>query len=256
MLSERVNKMLAGKTAVVTGANRGIGYAIVQKLLAQGADVFAVVRKKDRFIESDEYRSLVEVYPARTITVFEADFSKEEEVKVCAKSILAEKKDLDILVNVVGMVTESSMYNLTKMETVHDCFQVNFFSPLLFTQSISKRMVKRRYGKIVFISSIAPDVGGTSLEYAASKGAVNAAVKRLAIEYGNFGIDVNAVAPGPTDTDMLHSQPKHIAEYGYNRTVKKRLAMPEEIANVVLFLMSDMSSYMTGQIVTVNGGVS
>ena len=141
------------------------------------------------------------------------------------------------------------------METIRETFQINLFSALLFTQLIGKSMIRNRNGSVVFLSSSAAFDGGSSLEYSASKAAIIGAVKRLAIEFGNFHIRINAVAPGLTDTDMGNSMSPEDDEIAISRNVMGRKAKPDEIADVVLFLASELSRFMTGQVLRVDGGL-
>lgn len=141
------------------------------------------------------------------------------------------------------------------MDTIKECFQINFFSPLLFTQILSQNMIKNKSGKIIFISSTAAFDGGNNIEYTTSKAAINGAIKRLSIEYGPYNIDVNGIAPGFTDTEMGASQKTELYEIAMERNIKKRMARPEEIADIALFLGSNMSSYITGQIIKADGGM-
>lgn len=116
-------------------------------------------------------------------------------------------------------------------------------------------MIKNKSGKIIFISSTAAFDGGNNIEYTTSKAAINGAIKRLSIEYGPYNIDVNGIAPGFTDTEMGASQKTELYEIAMERNIKKRMARPEEIADIALFLGSNMSSYITGQIIKADGGM-
>ena len=195
--------LLKEKTAIVTGANRGIGKAILERYAKNGANIFAVVRRANS--EFSEFCSKVMKEYSVNIRIIYIDFSKEEQVKAGAREILSYKVPIDVLVNNVGISLPLRMMAMTKMETVKDVFEVNFFSQLLFTQLISKNMMRHKTGSIVFISSSAAYDGGANVEYSASKAAIIGAVRRLAVELGVYGIRVNAVAPGLTDTDMGNS---------------------------------------------------
>ena len=247
-------KSLKGKNIVITGCNRGIGRAILEKYVEYGCNIYAVVRKISsefaKSMEELEERYEVKIHP------LSCDFSLEDEVRDCAKKILLEKVKLDVLVNNVGVSYPANIFNMTKINTIKKCFQINFFSPLEFTQLLSKNMIRNKGGKIIFISSTAAFDGGNNIEYTTSKAAINGAVKRLSIEYGQYNIDVNAIAPGFTDTDMGASQKEELFHIAMERSIKKRMARPEEIAEIALFLGSGMSSYITGQIIRADGGMS
>ena len=245
--------LLKGKTAVITGCNRGIGKAILTDAASHGADVFAVVRK-----ESDEFTDFCQELEMKyhvSISKIYADFSKEEEVKAAAKEILAAKKAIDILVNNIGIANPLNLFTMTRMDTIREVFEVNFFSGLMFTQFISKSMMRHKSGSIIYISSSAAYDGGANIEYSASKAAIIGEVRRLAMELGKFGIRVNAVAPGLTETDMGNSMSPEDEDVAVSRNVMGRKAKPEEIADVVVFLASELSRFMTGQVLRVDGGL-
>ena len=245
-------RLLEGKRVIVTGCNRGIGKAILAKTAASGADVYAVIRK-----ENDEFskyvKELEQEYDVSVSTVF-ADFSSEEEVKSAAKEILSEKKNIDALINNVGVAYPLSSLAMTKMQHIRDTFQVNLFNPMFFTQQIARNMMKNKSGSIVFISSSAAYDGGANIEYSSSKAAIIGEVKRLAFEYGPYNIRVNGIAPGLTDTDMGVMDEKD-EEIALAMNIMKRKGRPEEIADAALFLSSDMSSFMTAQVLRVDGGL-
>lgn len=245
--------LLEGKTAVVTGCNRGIGKAILENFVRNGADVFAVVRK-----ESEEFTSLItdlsDKY-GRKITPVYADFTNEDEVKAAAKSIISNKIPIDILVNNIGLGLPLRMAAMTPMNSMKEVFQINYFSPFLFTQTISRYMMRHKKGSIVFISSTAIYDAWSNVEYVASKSAITGEVKRLALELGPMGIRVNAVAPGLTDTELAGTMSEEDEKTAMERSIMKRRAKPEEVADAVAFLASDMSSFITSQILRVDGGL-
>ena len=245
--------MLQGKTAVITGCNRGIGRAILEDFAKHGADLFAIIRKENPSF-SEYCKELSQQYDV-AIEVVYADFSDEEQVKQVAKEILKTKKPIDILVNNIGIGNPLSLLTMTKMETVRDAFQINLFSGLLLTQQISKSMMRRKRGSIIFISSSAAYDGGANVEYSASKAAVIGAARRLAVELGPFEIRSNVVAPGLTATDMGNSMRPEDEAIALSKNIMKRKGEPEEIADAVVFLASDMSRFMTGQVLRVDGGL-
>ena len=225
--------MLKHRYAVITGCNRGIGKAILENFAQNGANIFAVIRKNTSDF-SHHVDQLAKQYNV-SIKIFEADFSYEEQVTECAKS-------------------PQKSFLLTKSQTIKNAFQINFHSPMIFTQIIARNMM-RQGGSIVFLSSSAAYDGGGNIEYSASKAAIIGEVRRLAIEFGSLNIRVNAVAPGWTDTDMANTYNEKEQEIALNMIIMKRKAKPEEIANVVAFLASDLSSYMTAQVIRVDGGL-
>lgn len=245
--------LLKDKTAVITGCNRGIGRAVLEAFVKNGADVFAVIRKENP--EFEEYCRKLSEENRREILPVYADFAKEETIKEAAKEIMKAKRPVDVLVNNIGMSNPLSQLAMTKMDTVRETFQVNLFSGLYLTQLLSKSMMRNKRGSIIFISSSAAFDGGANVEYSASKAAVIGAVKRLAIELGNFGIRVNAVAPGLTATDMGNSMSEEDEAIALSMNIMKRKGRPEEIADAAVFLGADMSSFITAQTLRVDGGL-
>ena len=245
--------LLKDKTAVITGAHRGIGKAILEKFCEYECNCFVINRKEDP-VFTEYCENLQKKYSVK-IELFYADFSSEDEIKTAVKQIISKKVPIDILVNNVGVAYPQNMFTMTKLATIKNTFEVNLFSSILVTQLISRSMMRNQKGSIVFISSSAAFDGGANIEYSASKAAIVGAMRRMAIELGNFRIRVNAVAPDLTSTDMGNSMSAEDEADAVSRNIMKRKAEPSEIADAVAFLSSDMSRFITGQVLRVDGGL-
>lgn len=249
-----MTKLLVGKTAVVTGSNRGIGRSILEVLARNGAAIFACARKPDDAFS--EFLARLEREELSNLTPIYFDFSNLNEVREGARTILLKATRIDVIVNNAGVI-HTSLFQMTPIEKIREVYEINLFSQIAFTQNLVRKMCQARSGSIINISSSAAIEGNEGrLAYAGSKAAMISSSKVMARELGTFNIRVNAVAPGLTDTDMMRGNHKEDAIANtVARVSLKRIAKPEEIANVVLFLASDLSSYMTGQVLRVDGGM-
>ena len=245
--------LLQGKNAIITGARSGIGLATVQLFAQQGANCWAVVHREDtNFLEHIEKLQQENNVWIKPIYI---DLSDPESIKSGMKDILKEKKSIDILVNAAGVVSENRLFTMTKMEDIRKVMEVNFFSVLSLCQLVARPMMRQHKGSIVNISSISAWGEDTSqLEYAASKSAINIVTKKMAREFGCSGIRVNAVAPGLTETKMLSALEQDAVNEILKGVALKRCASPNEIAEVILFLASDRSSYVNGEVIKADGG--
>ena len=247
--------LLSGKVAVVTGCNRGIGKSILIKFAEQGAEIFACSRKEDKKF-SDFCSELSKQYKTKIYNIF-FDLNKAEEMKESLLKIKELSAKIDILINNAGVI-HTSLFQMTKIEDLRKTFETNFFSTFLFTQYIVKLMIKNKsQSSIINItSSAAIEANRGRSAYASSKAALITLSKVMSKELSNFNIRVNAIAPGLTNTDMMQNSTdkKHILET-ISRISQKRIAEPEEIANSALFLASDLSSYINGQVIRVDGGL-
>ena len=246
--------LLDNKTAVLTGSNRGIGKKILEVFSMSGAKVFACVRENN-----DSFKSYVDQLEKKTknqIITIKLDLSNEEEIKNAANEIVSSKIPIDILINNAGII-HNSIFQMTSINKFKEIFDINFFSQALFTQYILKSMVKNKKGSIVNISSTSGIDGNAGRSaYSASKAALISQSKALSRELGIHNIRVNTIAPGLTNTDMMkNNTTKNDIENVLKDVSLKRLADPEEIANAVLLLSSDLSSYITGQTIRVDGGM-
>ena len=246
--------LLKSKAAVVTGCNKGIGKKILEVFSANGATVFACVRNID-----EEFKSFLNELKQKfnnKIIPIQFDLNDEKKIKEAANSILTSNKSIDILVNNAATI-HTSIFQMTPVKKLKELFEVNFFSQTIFTQYILKSMIKNKRGSIVYISSSSALDGNEGRSaYSSAKAAMIAQAKVLSRELGVHNIRVNSLAPGLTNTDMMkkNHQEKIINEM-ISRISLRRIANPEEIANVVLLLSSDLTSYITGQVIRVDGGM-
>lgn len=246
-------KLLAGKNAIITGSARGIGNKTLEVFASNGANLWACARKQTEEFE-ENCKELSDKYGVKVIPVY-FDLEDKEQIKVAVKQIMSAKMPVDILVNNAGL-TYNALFQMSTLDNIQKILDVNFTSQFLFTQYIVKLMLRNNKGSIVNISSSAALDGNSGRSvYGASKAAVICYTKSLAEELGIKGIRANIIAPGITQTDMLSSMTDEVIADTVTSTDMKRAGKPVDIANAVLFLASDMSSYITGQVLRVDGGM-
>ncbi len=246
--------LLSDKKAVITGSNRGIGKKILEVFSENGAKIYACSRKKDKNFIS--YCETLQKKNNNQIIPVELDLGNSSSIDNASKEISGDLGKIDVLVNNAGII-ENNLFQMSKIENIKNIFQVNFFATLEFTQKMIKPMIKNKSGSIIYISSTSAfdnTVGRTA--YSASKSALTSHSITLSRELGRNNIRVNSIAPGLTDTDMMRNftAEKFIEEVSNNVSLK-RIGKPLDIANLALFLASDLSSYITGQTIRVDGGM-
>lgn len=243
---------LKNKNAIVTGAAGYFGQAIVETFFREGAQKIALIDIKEEQLKVVEKKFKLKGYQA---FAYQADVSNEIEVKNIINQILNNFKTIDILVNNAGIAQDMPIQKVSVQDWERG-ISVNLKSVFLFSKNLIDTMIDRKYGKIINISSVAGQMGRpVSVEYAASKAGIIGLTRNMAYRLASFGININAVAPGPVGKPMLG---KRLTKEVVNRQKSilfKRKGTPEDIANAVLFLASDEAGWITGQVLNVNGGL-
>ncbi len=243
-----------GKTAVVTGASRGIGEAIARTLAEDGAKVALVARSADRL------KALAASLPNGAVAI-EADMGSADGWRKAADGALAALGEVDILVNNAGVSVAEPMGKVTPAG-LDDTLNVNVRSLILLTDALAASLIRRK-GNVVNISSVSSFSGAVGqIAYSASKGAVNAFTRNASIDLGRSGVRVNAVAPGVIDDGMWSTafargldREKTLERMGRLVPLERRWGSAQQVADAVAFLASDKAAYITGQVLRVDGGM-
>jgi len=242
---------LAGRVALVTGAAQGIGKAISLLLAKQGADI---VVSDVNLEKATETAKEIETMGRKAMAV-RVDVSKLEDVDQMVDAILKQLGKIDILVNNAGITRDKLILRMSE-EDWDAVLNVNLKGTFNCTRAVVRHMAKQRYGKIVSIASVTGEMGNAGqVNYAASKAGVIGLTKTIAREFAQRGINVNAVAPGYIQTPMTDVLPEKVKEELKRLIPMDRLGQPGDVAEAVLFLVSERSSYITGQVLNVNGGI-
>ena len=244
--------LLDGKTALVTGASRGIGRAVALCLAAEGARV--AINYAGNVKAAEEVKAAVEA-AGGTAILCQADVADSAAVEAMVAAVVKEFGTIDILVNNAG-ITRDTLLMRMKDEDFAKVLDTNLKGVFYCTKAVSKLMMKKRAGRIVNMASVIGLVGNAGqANYAAAKAGVIGFSKSVAKELASRGITVNVVAPGFIGTDMPADLPETVKEKALADIPLGKMGEPEDVANAVLFLASDQASYITGQVVNVDGGM-
>ena len=247
------NKILSNKTSIITGSNRGIGKSVIEKLAYHGSNLISCTRKKDKthtmFLESLKRKFNIEFQE------FFFDLGEENQIKNFGEKFAKKYDKVDILINNAAVI-DTSLFQMTTLTKLKEIFNVNFFHQILLTQIIVKKMIKKGGSIVNLSSSAAIQCNPGRLAYSSSKASVIASTKTLSKELARYKIRCNCVCPGLAETEMMKSS----TDTSFLENIKKfnsqgRISSPEEIANAIIFLASDQSSYITGEVLNVDGGI-
>ena len=243
--------MLKDKVALVTGAAQGIGKAIAIRLAKEGANVVICDMN-----EAQAQQTAAEIVSLGVKAVsYKVNVTQEKEAQACVDKVIDTLGRIDILVNNAG-VTRDGLLIRMKEGDWDMVMAVNLRGTFNFTKSVAKSMIKNRSGKIVSVASIIGLIGNAGqANYAASKAGVMGLTKSVAKELAGRNINVNAVAPGFIDTAMTQALPEETRKKMLELVPLRRMGTPEDVADVVFFLCSDLSKYITGQVITIDGGM-
>ena len=244
--------LLKDKIAVVTGGSKGIGKAVVELFLKEGATVYYISRTE--CAEADKLAAIASEAGTEVIWK-QGSVSDSAAMNEIASGILKEKEKIDILVNNAG-ITRDGLSFMMKDDAWNDVITTNLSSVFYLSRPIARSMAKKRTGSIINVSSVVGLVGNAGqCNYAAAKAGIIGLTKSLAKETAGRSVRVNAIAPGYIQSDMTDAIPESAKEDFMKKIPMGRIGNPEEVANTVLFLASDMSTYITGQVIGIDGGM-
>ena len=245
--------ILSGKTALITGAGRGIGRAIALCFAHEGCNIaFTDIALSEQVLATEAELSALGV----RAKAYAADAADYEQTQQIVGQVLADFGGIDILINNAGITRDGLLLRMTEQQW-DDVIRVNLKSAFNYTHAVAPVMLRARKGSIVSLSSVV-GIGGNpgQANYAASKAGIIALMKSTAKELGARGIRANAIAPGYIDTDMTQALPQEVRDSFIARIPLRRPGSPDEVAQVALFLASDQSSYVSGQVIAIDGAMN
>jgi 3-oxoacyl-[acyl-carrier protein] reductase len=252
MTIESLTVNLTGQTAIVTGASQGLGRAMAIALAASGARVACVARNAEKLADTVKQNTDA----GGAAEAFAADVNSRESIEAVVNTVADDWGKLDILVNNAG-ITRDNLLPAMSDEQWDDVITTNLRGTFLFTRAATQRMMRARYGRIINISSVSGLIGNAGqTNYSASKAGVIGMTRSLAKELGKRKVTVNAVAPGFIESEMTEKLGDTILGEVKKRIPANRIGHPDDVAACVLFLASGAASYITGQVLTVDGGMT
>ena len=239
------------KTILITGASGGIGQQIAKTFAKQNNNLILIYNQnKSPLIDFKKHCKNCNV------DIFQCDLTNSEQIKLIVSKIIKKHKKIDCLINCAGISKIQQVQDISEND-YYSVMDSNLKSTILLTSAVSKYMISEKHGKIINISSIWGNVGAsTESLYSASKGAINTFTLSLAKELGPSNINVNAICPGLIDTKMNNNLSKEDILSIVNETPLQRIGRPQDVSNLVEFLCDEKSSFITGQIITVDGGLT